>query len=158
MGIPGPSGVAVRQGDQAATIVQLVQPMGSRSANMPGMYLPAALLLSLKGSASSDSGTGDNVFWLLALMGGIALVAGLIDFVQYAKRDGFPIPLIIYCHLLPMVAFVYLAPQIQEWLSSSDPGPGALEEIELEVSRWPLYISLLPLPLVVLVRVFRSKK
>lgn len=117
---------------------------------MLAMYLSAALAsssaLSLGEAASSDSGTGDNVFWLLALMGGIALVAGLIDFVQYAKRDGFPIPLIIYLHLLPMVSFVYLAPMLSK------------QKIALDVSQWPLYIALLPLPLVVLVRIFRSKK
>ena len=118
------------------------------------MYLPAALLLPLEGITSSDAGTGDNVFWLLGLMGGIALVAGIIDFVQYAKRDGFPIPLIIYCHLLPMIVFVYLAPRIQAWM----PDPGGMDTIALEVSRWPLHIALLPLPLVILVRIFRPKK
>ena len=109
-------------------------------------------------SASSSSGTGDNVFWLLALMGGIALAAGFLDFAQRSKRSGFPIPLIIYCHLLPMVAFVYLAPEIQAWLSPPSTDPEAGGAIALGVSRWPLYAALLPLPLVVLVRVLRPKK
>lgn len=118
------------------------------------MYVLAAVAPLFNAAAVPDSGTGDNVFWLLALMGGIALVAGLIDFVQYAKRDGFPIPLIIYCHLMPMVTFVYFGPLVQKWLA----GPDAEATIALDVSRWPLYIALLPLPLVVLVRVFRSQK
>ncbi len=125
---------------------------------MRAMYHMAALTPSMGAAASSSEGTGDNVFWLLALMGGIAMVAGLLDFAQRSKRSGFPIPLIIYCHLLPMVAFVYLAPEVQAWLSSSEPDPESKGTIALEVSRWPLYAALLPLPLVVLVRIFRSKK
>ena len=117
------------------------------------MYIPVALAMAPTSVAAPESGTGDNVFWLLALMGGIALVAGLIDFVQRSRRSGFPIPLIIYCHLLPMVAFVYFAPEIQAWLGSGDGEPGSLEKIGLEVSRWPLYAAFAPLPLVVLIRV-----
>lgn len=126
------------------------------------MYHLAALALLSLGALSlesepSGSGTGDNVFWLLALMGGIALVAGLLDVTQRSKRSGFPIPLIIYCHLLPMVAFVYFAPEVQAWLSSGEPDPESKNTIALEVSRWPLYAALAPLPFVILVRILRPK-
>ena len=105
------------------------------------MPLTPALLgaASALAQGTEATGTGDSVFALLVLMAAIAGVSGAIEIAQLRKRRGFPIPFILYCHLLPMITFVYAG------LAASDEG--------VNVSYWPLLLALAPLPLVALGRI-----
>ncbi|QDV06023.1 hypothetical protein Poly30_15270 [Planctomycetes bacterium Poly30] len=95
---------------------------------------------------------GDDAFALISLVAGIAVFAGLAEIVQRRAGKGFPIPLLIYSHLLLIVVFVY------SLLALVDTPVGADAAESAVVGRWPLYATLLPLPFIVLGRLVSTKK
>lgn len=86
---------------------------------------------------------GDDAFALVALGAGIGVVAGVLEIAQHRLGKGFPIPLLIYAHLAFLTVFVFTM-------------LGILGEEEIKY--WPLYLTLAPLPFIVLGRVLPVTK
>lgn len=93
---------------------------------------------------------GDDAFALISLVAGIAVFAGLAEIVQRRAGKGFPIPLLIYSHLVLIVVFVYTLLALVD-------SPGTADATA-PVGRWPLYATLLPLPFVLLGRMLPVKR
>lgn len=81
---------------------------------------PVALAAALQDALPPDDGTKTLVFGILA----ITAIAGLLDTWQVRFKDGgWPVPLIVYATLLPIVTFIVVLSGIKdaglgfEWLA-----------------------------------------